>query len=375
MADPTALQTATAAAQAVALIGLPEAQLNLAHAVIHLATAPKSNAVVAGDRRGAGRRTRRAGRCRCRAICVTRITPAPAGSVTAPATVPARRPARRGHPAVSAGRASSAATTTGRPGTVPSGRSPTGCPGCAGSSAARPSGSRCGHRPERAQSVTVLTRRGPRRRTTRGSGRSMTTPERGGGPDGTGRPPSPGPRGRWRGRGGDAPVPEEETGWIDGLREAQETGADIGPGDDAPGRRGRRGADRDRGADRNGGADRERGADRDRADRDRADRGADRERGDDRDRRGGRDRDDVDPLLGDLSRAGGDLPRRSDTGDVRRPLGDADDQADEERDPAEAPRYRSRGPSPAGPSGRFGPARGAPVQRIPSALEVRPGCR
>jgi putative ATPase len=45
MADPGALQTATAAAQAVALIGLPEAQLNLAHAVVHLATAPKSNAV------------------------------------------------------------------------------------------------------------------------------------------------------------------------------------------------------------------------------------------------------------------------------------------------------------------------------------------
>ncbi|GAB3442430.1 replication-associated recombination protein A [Actinophytocola sediminis] len=45
MADPTALQTATAAAQAVALIGLPECALNLAHATVHLATAPKSNAV------------------------------------------------------------------------------------------------------------------------------------------------------------------------------------------------------------------------------------------------------------------------------------------------------------------------------------------
>jgi putative ATPase len=46
LADPTALLTAAAAAQAVQLIGLPEAQLNLAHAVIHCATAPKSNAVV-----------------------------------------------------------------------------------------------------------------------------------------------------------------------------------------------------------------------------------------------------------------------------------------------------------------------------------------
>jgi len=45
MADPTALQTAVAAAQIVALIGMPEAQLTLAHATIHLATAPKSNAV------------------------------------------------------------------------------------------------------------------------------------------------------------------------------------------------------------------------------------------------------------------------------------------------------------------------------------------
>lgn len=45
MADPTALPTAAASAQAVALVGLPEAQLNLAQAVVHLATAPKSNAV------------------------------------------------------------------------------------------------------------------------------------------------------------------------------------------------------------------------------------------------------------------------------------------------------------------------------------------
>ena len=46
MADPTALQTATAAAQAVQLIGMPEARLALAQATIHLATAPKSAAVI-----------------------------------------------------------------------------------------------------------------------------------------------------------------------------------------------------------------------------------------------------------------------------------------------------------------------------------------
>jgi putative ATPase len=46
LADPTALTTAVAAAQAVQLIGLPEARLNLAQAVIALSLAPKSNAVI-----------------------------------------------------------------------------------------------------------------------------------------------------------------------------------------------------------------------------------------------------------------------------------------------------------------------------------------
>jgi putative ATPase len=46
MADPTALQVAVAAAQAVEFVGLPEARINLAQAVIHLSLAPKSNAVI-----------------------------------------------------------------------------------------------------------------------------------------------------------------------------------------------------------------------------------------------------------------------------------------------------------------------------------------
>jgi len=45
LADPTALPIAVAAAQTVQLIGMPEAQLTLAHATIALAAAPKSNAV------------------------------------------------------------------------------------------------------------------------------------------------------------------------------------------------------------------------------------------------------------------------------------------------------------------------------------------
>jgi putative ATPase len=47
MADPSALQVAVAAAHALELVGLPEARINLAQAVIHLSLAPKSNAVIA----------------------------------------------------------------------------------------------------------------------------------------------------------------------------------------------------------------------------------------------------------------------------------------------------------------------------------------
>ena len=45
LADPQALLVAEAAARAVEYVGLPEAALNLAEAVIYLARAPKSNAV------------------------------------------------------------------------------------------------------------------------------------------------------------------------------------------------------------------------------------------------------------------------------------------------------------------------------------------
>ena len=48
LADPSALQTAVAAAEAVALIGMPEARIILAEAVVHVATAPKSNAAYLG---------------------------------------------------------------------------------------------------------------------------------------------------------------------------------------------------------------------------------------------------------------------------------------------------------------------------------------
>ena len=66
MADPMSLLVADAAARAVDFVGLPEAQLNLSQAVIHLATAPKSNSALLGItraredvRQGQGRRVPR----------------------------------------------------------------------------------------------------------------------------------------------------------------------------------------------------------------------------------------------------------------------------------------------------------------------------
>lgn len=48
LADPTALGIAVAAARALEYVGLPEARIPLAQAVIYLATAPKSNSVITG---------------------------------------------------------------------------------------------------------------------------------------------------------------------------------------------------------------------------------------------------------------------------------------------------------------------------------------
>jgi putative ATPase len=62
MADSMGLVVADAAARAVEFVGLPEAALNLAHAVVYLATAPKSNTTMAGLSRALDDvRTRQAG--------------------------------------------------------------------------------------------------------------------------------------------------------------------------------------------------------------------------------------------------------------------------------------------------------------------------
>ena len=62
LADPHAILVAEAAARAVEFVGLPEAAINLAHAVIHLSLAPKSNSVIASlGRATAAVQERRAG--------------------------------------------------------------------------------------------------------------------------------------------------------------------------------------------------------------------------------------------------------------------------------------------------------------------------
>ena len=48
LADSNALRLAVAAQQAIDFIGLPEAQITLAHAAVYIATAPKSNRSYAG---------------------------------------------------------------------------------------------------------------------------------------------------------------------------------------------------------------------------------------------------------------------------------------------------------------------------------------
>ena len=99
MADPQALLVAVAAAHAVEHVGLPEAQLNLAQAVVHLATAPKSNrsALAIWNAREDVATERSA---RCRPTCVTRTTRARHRSATAPATSTLMTTTGLGRPAV-----------------------------------------------------------------------------------------------------------------------------------------------------------------------------------------------------------------------------------------------------------------------------------
>ena len=84
-ADPLALVVADAAARAVEFVGLPEAQLNLAQAVVHLACAPKSNRVTVALGRARATSGRHPGGM-CPPICVTPTTGARPPSGTARGT-------------------------------------------------------------------------------------------------------------------------------------------------------------------------------------------------------------------------------------------------------------------------------------------------
>ncbi len=111
LADPTALLAATAAAQAVQLIGLPEARINLAQATVHLALAPKSNAVVrAIDAAQADVRAGLAGAVPAALRDAHYPGAAKVGAGSATATRPTTRTASR--PSSTRRTSSSAATTT-----------------------------------------------------------------------------------------------------------------------------------------------------------------------------------------------------------------------------------------------------------------------
>lgn len=132
MADPSALQTAVAAMHAVAQIGMPEARIVLAQAVVHNATAPKSNAsylginaAIADVRAGLGGSVPR--------TCATRTTPARRSSATARATSTPTTSPPGSRSSSTPPTNSSARTTTSPPTGVSRTRSASASPGCAGS--------------------------------------------------------------------------------------------------------------------------------------------------------------------------------------------------------------------------------------------------
>ena len=114
MADPTALLTAVAAADAVAFIGMPEGHFPLAQAVVHLATAPKSNAVTMGMSESSP--TCAPGwPARCHPACATPTTPARRSSGTARPTATRTPTPTASSPSSTRPTRWSGRTTTGRP--------------------------------------------------------------------------------------------------------------------------------------------------------------------------------------------------------------------------------------------------------------------
>jgi putative ATPase len=173
MADPTALLVAEAAARALDRVGLPEAALNLAQAVVHLAAAPKSNRSAAALWRAQRDvATRPAGAVP--AHCATRTTRGPRHSATAPATSILTMTREVGSTPSTYRTSSQAPATTSRRTTAPSGRWPSGSPACGATTmagttvparrASRWRRTRTGcETPSRATSSSAATARSPRR--------------------------------------------------------------------------------------------------------------------------------------------------------------------------------------------------------------------
>ena len=165
-ADPQGLVVATAAAHAVEYVGLPEAQLNLAQATVHLATAPSPT----GWRSASGRPgpTWPRGRAaRCRSTCATPITRPPVRWGTGRATTILTTTRGAGCRSATCPTKWATPSTTHRPRTVTSRRSPRACNGWAtrppnSPTATRPEAASERHRPRRRDRGRLLgRRRGP----------------------------------------------------------------------------------------------------------------------------------------------------------------------------------------------------------------------
>ena len=115
MADPQGLVVADAAARAVEFVGMPEAQLNLAHAVVYLATAPKSNSAATALWAAQSDGARRAGRRRPSAPPRLQLPWRGETGARQGVRVPPRRAGRLGGPAVSARRSRRRVLASHRP--------------------------------------------------------------------------------------------------------------------------------------------------------------------------------------------------------------------------------------------------------------------
>lgn len=129
LADPTALPAATAAAQVVQLVGMPEARIALAQVTVHLATAPKSNAVITAiDAAMADVRSGKVGGVPH--TCATAITPARRSWATPSATATRTTTPTASCASSTRPTTSSASTTTRRPGVGTNASWPSACRSC-----------------------------------------------------------------------------------------------------------------------------------------------------------------------------------------------------------------------------------------------------